>query len=81
MKKTAKVYIIGHPNSGKSTLLNNLIGTKISIVTKKIHTTRDNILGILNIHDTQILFVDTPGYLKEAKNALDDFLSEYQKIL
>lgn len=61
--KAGFVSIIGHSNSGKSTLLNTLIGTNLSIVTKKIQTTRHRIFGIYNETNYQIIFSDTPGFL------------------
>jgi GTPase len=58
------VAIIGAPNAGKSTLLNQVLGQKISITSKKPQTTRDRILGIVNRPESQIVFVDTPGIHK-----------------
>ena len=64
MFKSGFVSIIGRPNSGKSTLLNQLLGEKVSIVSDKPQTTRDNILGILTLKEGQIVFKDTPGIHK-----------------
>jgi len=58
------VPITGLPNAGKSTLMNSLCGTRLSIISDKPQTTRNNILGILNAPDYQAVFVDTPGFLK-----------------
>ncbi len=58
------VGIIGAPNAGKSTLINQVIGQKISITSKKPQTTRDRIIGIVNSPSSQIIFVDTPGIHK-----------------
>jgi GTP-binding protein Era len=58
------VAIIGKPNAGKSTLLNSLIGSKLSIITPKPQTTRKRVIGIYSLDDTQIVFIDTPGILK-----------------
>ncbi len=65
------VTIVGKPNVGKSTLLNSIIGYKIAIATPKKNTTRNQIRGIYNDDDSQIVFVDTPGFL-ESKNRLDE---------
>ena len=59
--KIIKIAIVGKTNAGKSTLINSIVGEKISIQNKKINTTQDLIIGIKNINETQILFYDTPG--------------------
>jgi len=64
--KAGFVNIIGNPNVGKSTLMNAMVGEKISIITSKIQTTRHRILGILNGEDYQVVFSDTPGIIKPA---------------
>jgi GTPase len=64
MHKAGFVNIVGNPNVGKSTLMNLLVGEKVSIATFKAQTTRHRIMGILNTDDTQIVFSDTPGVLK-----------------
>ena len=58
------VAVIGRANAGKSTLINVMVGEKVSIVSPKPQTTRERILGILNGEDFQIVFVDTPGIYK-----------------
>jgi GTP-binding protein Era len=64
MHKSGFVNIVGNPNVGKSTLMNALVGEKISIITSKAQTTRHRILGIVNGEDFQIVYSDTPGVLK-----------------
>ena len=64
--KAGFVNIIGNPNVGKSTLMNALVGKKLSIITSKAQTTRHRILGIVNDEDYQIVFSDTPGIIKPA---------------
>ena len=70
--KILKISIVGRTNAGKSTLINKIIGEKISIQNKKINTTQEMIIGIKNIKNTQILFYDTPGsnFLKNSENKL-----------
>jgi GTP-binding protein Era len=73
MKKICSGYIaiVGRPNVGKSTLLNRLIGEKISIVSRKAQTTRHRVTGILTNDDAQFVFVDTPGFQTKFSNALN----------
>jgi GTP-binding protein Era len=74
--KSGFLTIVGLPNVGKSTLLNNLIGSKVSIVTSKPQTTRDNIRAILNTEKMQLVFIDTPG-LHKAKDLLGKRMSRH----
>ena len=64
MHKAGFVNIVGNPNVGKSTLMNLLVGERISIATFKAQTTRHRIMGIINTDEMQIVFSDTPGVLK-----------------
>ena len=64
MHKSGFVNIVGNPNVGKSTLMNALVGERLSIITSKAQTTRHRILGIVNGDDFQIVYSDTPGVLK-----------------
>ena len=68
--RSGQVAIVGRPNVGKSTLINALVGEKISIVSSKPHTTRHRILGVLNRGDSQAVFVDTPGHTQRSQHAL-----------
>ena len=68
---TGFIAIVGRPNVGKSTLLNALVGQKISITSKKPQTTRHRITGIRSDESSQLIFVDTPGFQLEHKNALN----------
>lgn len=75
--RSGMVALIGRPNVGKSSLINAMIGEKISIVTRKPQTTRHQIQGVLHRPDLQIVFVDTPGlHLRESK-ALNRLLNQY----
>ncbi|CAI09279.1 GTPase Era [Aromatoleum aromaticum] len=69
--RTGFVAIVGRPNVGKSTLLNRLIGQKISIVSRKAQTTRHRVTGILTSDNAQFVFVDTPGFQTRHRNALN----------
>ena len=71
--RSGTVAVIGRANGGKSTLINVIVGEKVSIVSPKPQTTRDRILGVLTREDYQIVFVDTPG-LYRGRNALTDLM-------
>jgi GTP-binding protein Era len=78
MHKAGFVNIVGKPNAGKSTLLNQLMGEKLAIVTQKAQTTRHRIFGIYNEEDLQIVFSDTPGVL-EPKYELQEKMMDFVK--
>lgn len=59
--KSGFIAVLGAPNAGKSTFINRVVGTKVSIVSPKVQTTRTRVLGIMMVEDTQLIFVDTPG--------------------
>ena len=69
--KSGFVAVVGRPNVGKSTMVNALVGHKISIVTSKPHTTRHAILGVLTLDDAQIVFIDTPGLENRPKRLMN----------
>ena len=73
--KAGFVNIVGNPNVGKSTLMNLLMGERISIATFKAQTTRHRIMGIINTEDTQIVFSDTPGVLKPNYKLQEEMLA------
>lgn len=74
--KSGFVNILGNPNVGKSTIMNSLVGEKLSIVTPKVQTTRHRIMGIVNGEDFQIVYSDTPGILKP-KYSLQESMMDF----
>src|SRR5271156_5062700 len=70
------IAIVGRPNVGKSTLMNMLIGAKVSITSRKAQTTRHRITGIQTTADTQFIYVDTPGFQTRHANALNRTLNK-----
>ncbi len=81
MHKAGFVNIVGNPNVGKSTLMNNLVGERISIITSKAQTTRHRIMGIVNGDDFQIVYSDTPGVLNPNYKLQETMLSFSQSAL
>jgi GTP-binding protein Era len=79
MSKSGYVAIIGRPNAGKSTLLNAILGTQISIVTPKAQTTREQIQGILTEKRGQIIFIDTPGIHRAREGGLNEYMVNQAK--
>ncbi len=78
MHKAGFVNIVGNPNVGKSTLMNRLVGEKISIITSKSQTTRHRIKGIVNTDEYQIVFSDTPGVVKPSYK-MQEYMLEFSK--
>jgi GTPase len=81
MHKAGFVNIVGNPNVGKSTLMNNLVGERISIITSKAQTTRHRIMGIVNSDDFQIVYSDTPGVLAPNYKLQESMLNFSQSAL
>ena len=81
MHKSGFVNIVGNPNVGKSTLMNQLVGEKISIITSKAQTTRHRIMGIVNTDDMQIVYSDTPGVLRPNYKLQENMLSFSESAL
>ena len=73
--KCGIVALVGKPNAGKSSLVNAIIEEKVSIVSPKPQTTRNNILGIYNSSSSQIVFVDTPG-INKSGSGLDNYMQK-----
>ena len=76
VQRCGLIAIVGKPNVGKSTLLNALVGQKISITSRKAQTTRHRIIGIRTVNEAQFIFVDTPGFQTRHSNALNRSLNK-----
>ena len=77
MHKAGFVNIIGYPNVGKSTLMNALVGEKLSIITSKAQTTRHRIMGIVNGDDFQIVYSDTPGIVRNPAYKMHEYMNKF----
>ncbi|MDP3461653.1 MAG: GTPase Era [Bacteroidales bacterium] len=75
--KSGYINIIGNPNAGKSTLMNALVGEKISIITSKVQTTRHRILGIVNGDEFQMIFSDTPGIITKPAYKMHEIMNSF----
>ncbi len=71
------VNIIGRPNVGKSTLMNALVGERMSIITNKPQTTRHRIIGIVSDEDYQVVFSDTPGFIKDPSYEMQESMNKF----
>jgi GTP-binding protein Era len=77
MHKAGYVNIIGYPNVGKSTLMNALVGEKLSIITSKAQTTRHRIMGIVNGENFQIIYSDTPGIVRSPAYKMHEYMNKF----
>ncbi|XP_054257911.1 GTPase Era, mitochondrial [Macrosteles quadrilineatus] len=68
LTKILKIAIIGTPNSGKSTFINQIVGRRVFAISNKVHTTRARARAVINIHDTQVIFLDTPGLVSQKES-------------
>ncbi len=75
--KSGFCNIIGHPNVGKSTLMNTLVGERMSIITNKPQTTRHRIIGIVSTDEYQIVFSDSPGFIKDPKYKMQELMNKF----
>src|SRR6187402_238985 len=75
--KAGFVNIIGLPNVGKSTLMNQLVGERMSIISPKAQTTRHRILGMVNSENYQVVFSDTPGYINQPAYKLQSTMNDF----
>src|ERR1700742_3818327 len=73
--RAGQVAIVGRPNVGKSTLVNALVGRKVTIVTAKPQTTRHRILGLVNRPEAQIVLVDTPGLHESTRRVMNQYMN------
>jgi GTP-binding protein Era len=78
-RRVGMVAVIGRPNVGKSTLVNALVGERVSITSRKPQTTRDRVLGVRTDADAQYIFVDTPGFQRRHRSALNKRMNEQVK--
>lgn len=80
LHRSGFVNILGNPNMGKSTLLNALVGERMSIITSKPQTTRHRLIGILNSDDFQIVFSDTPGFIEQPAYRMHQMMNAYINV-
>ncbi|HEY1458754.1 MAG TPA: GTPase, partial [Casimicrobiaceae bacterium] len=73
--RCGRIAVVGRPNVGKSTLVNALVGARVSITSRKAQTTRHRVVGILTTSETQFIFVDTPGFQTQHASALNERLN------